>query len=140
MAWNISGLGGTATSQGKDGNPQITGALEALDHRGQVAGSKGLGRIHVDEEAVRRQVLVMCLQCLPGEHLFKCCPRWRRQQKTLWTEVRRETGRGKDRLKIWDLFAGERCSQATLDFLATTDVGRLAPKQAEDDAPNEAPE
>ena len=62
MAWNISGLGGTATSQGKDGNPQITGTLEALDHRGQVAGSKGLGKTHVDKEAVHRQVLVVCLQ------------------------------------------------------------------------------
>jgi hypothetical protein len=40
--------------------------------------------------------------------------------------VRRETGRGKDRFRLRDLFADERCSQAILDFLATTDVGRLA--------------
>jgi hypothetical protein len=26
---------------------------------------------------------------------------------------------------MWDLFADERCSQANLDFLSTTDVGRL---------------
>jgi hypothetical protein len=55
-----------------------------------------------------------------------------------WAEVRRETGRGKDQLKIRDLFADERCSQAILDFLATTDLGRLAPKPAEEDAPSEA--
>jgi hypothetical protein len=39
--------------------------------------------------------------------------------ETLWAAVRRETGRGKDRLKLRYLFADERCSQATLDFLAT---------------------
>jgi hypothetical protein len=55
--------------------------------------------------------------------------------------VRRETGRGKDWLKIRDLFADERCSQAILDFLAvTTDVGRLVPKPAEEDARSEASE
>lgn len=35
--WDISALGGTATGQAKGGN------LEALGHRGQVAGGKGLG-------------------------------------------------------------------------------------------------
>jgi len=34
--------------------------------------------------------------------------------------------RGKVRTKIAELFADERCSQALLDFLATTDVGRTA--------------
>jgi len=33
------------------------------------------------------------------------------------------TGR-KNRFKIRDLFADERCSQAILNFLSTTDVGR----------------
>jgi hypothetical protein len=65
------------------------------------------------------------------QELFKCCPHRKRQQKPLWVAVRRETGRGKDRFKIRDLFADERRSQATLDFLATTDVRRLAPKPAE---------
>ena len=40
--------------------------------------------------------------------------------------VREETGQGKDRFKISELFADERCSKATLDFLATTEVGRTA--------------
>jgi hypothetical protein len=35
-----------------------------------------------------------------------------------------ESGRGKNRFKIRDLFADERCSQAVLDFLSTTDAGR----------------
>jgi hypothetical protein len=46
--------------------------------------------------------------------------------ETLWVDMRRETGRGKDRFKIRDLSADERCSQTILDFLPTTDVGRLA--------------
>ena len=40
--------------------------------------------------------------------------------------VREETGRGKDRFKISELFADERCSKAILDFLATTEVGGTA--------------
>jgi len=48
-------------------------------------------------------------------------------------------GRGKDRFKIWDLFADERCSQAILGFLAT-DVGRLVLKPTEEDARSEASE
>jgi hypothetical protein len=35
-----------------------------------------------------------------------------------------ETGRAKNRFKIRDLFADERCSRAILHFLATSDVGR----------------
>jgi len=38
-AWSISDPGGTATSQGKDGSPQIASTLEAVDHRGEVAVS-----------------------------------------------------------------------------------------------------
>jgi len=55
------------------------------------------------------------------DHLFKVCPEWKAQQKILWAEVRKESGRGKDRLTIWDLLAEGRCSQAVLNFLATTD-------------------
>jgi hypothetical protein len=57
------------------------------------------------------------------EHLFKNCPRWKLQQKNLWAEVRRETGRGRSRFKIRDLFADERCTRAILSFLRTR-VGR----------------
>jgi hypothetical protein len=58
------------------------------------------------------------------EHLFKNCRRWRKQQKTLWGEVRRDTGRGKNRFKIRDLFADMRCTRAILSFLRATKVGR----------------
>jgi hypothetical protein len=61
------------------------------------------------------------------EHDLKVCPAWKEQQKTLWAEVRKETGRGKSRWKVRDLLADERCSRAVLDFLSTTDVGRLVP-------------
>ena len=66
------------------------------------------------------------------------CPEWKAQQKILRAEVRKETGRGKDRWKIRDLLADERCGQAVLDFLSTTDVGRRVP--AEEDAVSEVPE
>ena len=37
-----------------------------------------------------------------------------------------------DRWKIRDLLADERCSQAILDFLASTDVGRRVPAEEND--------
>jgi hypothetical protein len=69
------------------------------------------------------------------EHLFKNCPRWKPQQKILWAEVRRETGRGKKgRFKIRDLFAGERCTRQILDFLRATEVGRRTGPSDEEQA------
>jgi len=68
------------------------------------------------------------------EHLFRECPEWKRQQKGLWAELKRETGKRKDRWKVRDILADKRCVQAVLDFLATTDVGRLALPLVEDDA------
>jgi len=58
------------------------------------------------------------------DHLFKVCPEWTTQQKILWAEIRKESGRGKDRYTIRGLLADARCSQAVLDFLSTTGVGR----------------
>jgi len=72
-------------------------------------------------------------ECQTRDHLFKSCPEWRLQQKALWDTVKKETGRWKSRWKIRDLFADPRCSQAILDFLATTQVGRRAPKPEEED-------
>jgi len=75
------------------------------------------------------------------DHLFKVCPRWKGQQKILWEEIRKETGRWKSRWKIRDLLADGRCSQAVLDFLSSTDVGKIAPAvEAEDDVGSEASE
>ena len=60
----------------------------------------------------------------------------------MWSTVKKETGRWKSRWKIRDLFADPRCSQAILDFLASTQVGRRAPKpeEEEEDAQSEASE
>ena len=56
------------------------------------------------------------------DHLFKECPRWRGQQKILWSEFKKDTGRWKSRWKIQELMADGRCSRAVLDSLSTTDV------------------
>jgi len=60
------------------------------------------------------------------------------QQKILWAEVRKETGKWKSRWKIRNLLADERCGRAVLDFLSTTDEGRRVP--AEEDAVSEVSE
>jgi len=49
--------------------------------------------------------------------------------------VWKESELGKSRFKIRDLLDNERCSQAVLDFLSTTEVGRLVP--AKEDAGSE---
>ena len=59
-------------------------------------------------------------------------PWWKPRQKILCAEVRKKTGRWKDRWKIRDLLADERCSRAVLDFLTSTDVGKWAPAEEED--------
>ena len=72
------------------------------------------------------------------KHLFKNCPQWRCQQKTLWVAVLEETKqlpgptRWRDRTKIAELLADERCSQAVLVFLATTDGRTSGPPVAGD--------
>jgi len=64
------------------------------------------------------------------EHLFKNCDRWRLQQKIMWAEIRKKTGRGKNRFTIREMFAYERCTGAVLDFLRTTRVGaRTGPRE-----------
>jgi len=72
------------------------------------------------------------------ERLFKVSPEWNARQKILWAEVRKETGMWKSRWKLRDLLADERCSQAVLDFLTATEVGRRV--LAEEDAGSEASE
>ena len=44
------------------------------------------------------------------DHLFRECRKWKGEQKILWAEVRKETGRWKSRWRIRDLFADKRCS------------------------------
>ena len=83
------------------------------------------------------------------EHLFKNCPQWKNQQKTLWSTILETTRklpgptRGRTHTNIAELLSDERCSQAVNQFLATTDVGKTAgPAMAEDeeDASSEASE
>ena len=85
-----------------------------------------------------------CWWCASGtltrDHLFKGCVEWMDQQRTLWAEARKETGRWKSRWKVRDLLAHERCSRAVLDFLSTKDVGRWVPAPAEEDAQSKASE
>jgi len=63
---------------------------------------------------------------------FKVCPEWKAQQKVLWAEVRKESGRRKYRFTIRDLLVDGRCSRSVLVFLSTMEVGGLGP--AEEDA------
>ena len=62
------------------------------------------------------------------------------QQKILWAEVQKEIGRWKSRWKIRDRLADRRCGQAVLDFLSSTDVGRLVPPLEERDSASEVSE
>ena len=50
----------------------------------------------------------------------------------------KETKRWKSRWNVRDLLADERCSQAVLDIITSTDVGRRVP--AEEDAVSEVSE
>jgi len=72
------------------------------------------------------------------DHLFQACTEWKAQRKILRAEVQEESGKGKRWFKIRDLLSDGSCSQAVLDFLSTTDVGRLVP--VEEDARSEASE
>ena len=54
------------------------------------------------------------------DHLFKHCSRWKDQQAQLWARVKKETKKGKQKWRVRDLLADERCSPAVLDFLRTT--------------------
>ena len=63
--------------------------------------------------ATRRQVLVVQLQGPNRRASVEELPAVEKsQQKALWAVIREETGRGKDRFKILELSADERCSKA----------------------------
>ena len=77
----------------------------------------------MDEERRHRGMRVVQVQGAAREHLLKNCPKWKRQQKNPWAEVRKNTGRGKNRFTIQDLFADKRCTRPILDFVRATEVG-----------------
>jgi len=62
------------------------------------------------------------------------------QQKILWAEAQKETGRWKCRWKIRDFLVDERCSRAVLDFLIATDVRKLVPPLGESGVGSEVSE
>jgi len=68
------------------------------------------------------------------------CVRNGRCSRRLWAEVLKETKRWKSRWTVLDLLADGRCGQAVLDFLSSTDVGRLVPPLEEGDAGSEVSE
>jgi len=70
------------------------------------------------------------------DHLFKWCKRWKREQKRLCLDgqegeegykgVEKVLKRPKISLPMSLVFAEEKCSQAQMDFLSCTDVGRIS--------------
>jgi hypothetical protein len=70
-----------------------------------------------------------CWWCTPEvaqsrEHLFKHCKHWRKPQNALWQAVKEASGRGKSNTSMKDLFGDRRCSEAVIQFLRSTEVGR----------------
>jgi len=45
----------------------------------------------------------------------------------MWARVKEATKKGKQKWRVGDLLADERCSPAVLDFLRSTHIGRTAP-------------
>ena len=96
----------------------------------------------------RCHLLVVPVQDPDAGTLFKNCPQWKSQQKTLGDSPRNNPKASwphpdPDRTNIAELLADQRCSQAVLTFLATTDVGPTSGPPAADedeDAASEASE
>ena len=95
----------------------------------QLKTGHALTAIHM--KRIKRQENDQCWWCFRSkqtrEHLLKHCTPWRAQQKAMWAKVEKVTKRRKGRWKMAELFADERCSEAVLEFLRTTDVGRKVP-------------
>jgi len=47
----------------------------------------------------------------------------------MWAKVEKDIKRGERKWKMAELFADERCNEAILEFLRTTDVGRKGPME-----------
>jgi hypothetical protein len=58
------------------------------------------------------------------KHLFKHCMHWRKPQNALWQAVKEASGRGKSNTSMMDLFGGRRSSEAVIQYLRSTEVGR----------------
>jgi hypothetical protein len=77
-------------------------------------------------------------------HLFVECDKWKPQQKVLWRKVGKELGWKHPKIvRISDLFGDERATEAVLQFLRDTDVGKprkIVPPASEDDEGSECPD
>jgi len=95
----------------------------------QLKSGQALTATHMKK--IKKQEDDQCWWCFRSkqtrEHLFKHCSTWRSQQNAMWALVAKETKRRKRRWKMAELFADERCSGPILEFLRTTDVGRMVP-------------
>jgi len=86
----------------------------------------------VDHPPAGRHLLVVSVQGPDSGTPLQELPQWKSQQRALWATVFEESRklpgptRGRDRTSIAELLADEQCSQAVLEFLATTDVGRTS--------------
>ena len=70
------------------------------------------------------------------DHLFKWCKRWKQEQKRLWVDrqegedgyegVEKVLKKLKISLPMSLVFAKAKYTQAALDFLSCTDVGRIS--------------
>jgi hypothetical protein len=73
---------------------------------------------------------IQCWWCESGTQsydlLFKEYAEGKEQQRTLWTEVRKETGRWKNRWKVWNVLADEICSRVALCVTCQKDLIRIA--------------
>ena len=54
------------------------------------------------------------------DHLSKHCFKWKVQQAAMWARVKEAAKKGKQKWRVGDLLADERCSPAVLDFLRST--------------------
>jgi len=65
-------------------------------------------------------------------HLFTWCKRWKKEQEVLWRVIRKVTGvQWRLQLPTSQVFASEECTQALMDFLFVTDVGRVVVAEEE---------
>ena len=55
-----------------------------------------------------------------------------------WNEDRKRTKRGRERFRMADPFADERCSKSVLRFLETTGVGNSLPKKRSTEGKSDA--
>ena len=92
-------------------------------------------RLHPTSTNIRRALHNRTVPCVDRPDLFKNCPQWKANNRPSgrpsWERLERSLGRAST--KIAEQSADERCSQAILHFIATTDVGRTAgPTVSED--------